>query len=212
MRQAMAAYVAALHAAYLDQAAHLPPGERAALPLIGAGSFTVVAVGARHLHVLGTTSALPAISGPEIELSNTDGELSWTLRFYDPVLIPELGLIDESDGPDSAAVRSILGIDDVVYHLSVSPGGGLSQHHAQHAGTALANTHSASSRDYENLRAWAPAKAQLIDEFATAQRVGLTAAANLLAREIAPTADLDSSDAAHLRASLVAALRPGVRL
>jgi hypothetical protein len=47
MRAALRSYVAALHHAYLDAAALLPPGERAALPLLRAGQLTVVAAAAR---------------------------------------------------------------------------------------------------------------------------------------------------------------------
>ncbi len=143
MRDAMASFVAALHGAYLDQARHLPVGEQGGLPLLRGSHLTVLAVGVRHLHVLATTSPLPAPHGPEVEISDEVEGLSWTLRFFDPVVAPDLGGIDESDGPRPDAVRQVLGVPDVVYHLSVSPGGGLTPHHAQHAGTGLANQHAA---------------------------------------------------------------------
>ncbi len=44
----------------------------------------------------------------------------------------------------------------MLYHLSVSPGGGLTGHHAQHAGTALVNEHAAATRDGASLRALLP--------------------------------------------------------
>ena len=210
MRAAMADYVAALHRAYLDQAAHLPPGERAELPLVAAGTFTVVAVGTRHLHVLATTAPLPRPIGQEVEIEGEDRGLTWTLRFFDPVLVPELAAIDESAGPDALAVRRAVGVADVVYHVSLAPGGGLSAHHAQHAGTGLANAHSSSVRDYEAMRELAPGRSELVDEFAAAQRLGLAIAARLLARELAPLSpSIDAADdAVSLRRAVLAALRP----
>ena len=210
----MADYVAALHAAYLDQAAHLTPGERAELPLISAGDFTVVAAGTRHLHVLATTSPLPAVAAPEVELPGFDRDLHWTLRFYDPVIVPELGLIDESDSARPRDVRSILGIADVVYHVSIAPGGGLSAHHAQHAGTGLANAHAAAIRDFEAMRSAAPAQHELIDELAVALRLGMPRAAELLARSISPSSDAvattPGTEATALRRAVLDALRQQV--
>src|SRR5206468_11966855 len=49
MRAALRGYVASLHHAYLGVAALLPPGERAALPLLRAGQVTVIVAAARHL-------------------------------------------------------------------------------------------------------------------------------------------------------------------
>ena len=100
MRQAMADYVRALHQAYLDAVATLPPAERARLPLITAGRVTVAAVGVRMLHVIGTVETLPAPRGPEVEIADSLDDLAWTLRFFDPVVVPALGLIDESQGAD----------------------------------------------------------------------------------------------------------------
>lgn len=210
----MADYVAALHGAYLDQADHLTPGERAAMPLLATGPITVVAVGTRYLHVLATTASLPRPQGPEVEVPGSDRGLEWTLRFYDPVLLPELGIINESDAPDLLAVRRALGIDDVLYHVSVAPGGGLSGHHAQHAGTGLANAHAAAARDYDGMRAWAPKQIDLIDEFAAAQRLGLRNAAHLLARQLAPhdAAVEFADDAVTLRRALLEALKPPAEL
>ncbi len=64
LREAMARFVSALHGAYLDQARLLPVGEQGQLPLLRADQLTVLAVGVRHLHVLGTTAPLPALTGP----------------------------------------------------------------------------------------------------------------------------------------------------
>ncbi len=220
MRAAMAGFVEALHQAYADQARHLAPGEAARLPLLTAEPLQVLAVAARHLHVIATTDALPPPQGPEVVLEGSldDGPvpLQWTLRFYDPVVLPELGLVDESAGPRPADVRRVLGITDVVYHVSVAPGGGLSPHHAQHAGTGLANSHSAAARDHESLREAARGREELADEFAVAQHLGLRHAAGLLAIAIVPTsssvavlAAQSDTDPVALRAAVLAALRPG---
>ncbi len=210
MRAAMADYVAALHRAYLDQGAHLTPGERAELPLVLAGEFSVLAVGTRHLHIVATTAPLPRPAGSEIEISAQDRDLTWTLRFFDATVLPELGILDETNGADALGVRRALGITDVVYHVSLAPGSGLSAHHAQHAGTGLANGHASSVRDYDGMRAWAPTRIELIDEFAAAQRLGLTTAARLLAHEISPH-DGDvaaATDAVTLRRAVLASLKP----
>ncbi len=213
MRQAMAGYVRATHQAYLDVAATLPAAERARLPLLAAGDVTVVAVGARSLHVLATTEALPPPSGPEVELADALGTLTWRLRFFDPVIVPELGLIDESDGPAPDRVRAALGIRTVVYHLSVPPGGGLSAHHAQHAGTGLGHAHAAAHRDFDTIEALAPAQATLVAEMRGAFVAGLPSAQVLLARAIAPTSaevaalPLPGTAPETTRRTLLAALR-----
>ena len=217
LRDAMASFVAALHGAYLDQARLLPVGEQGALPLLRADRLTVLAVGVRHLHVLATSSPLPAPQGPEVELEDSLPGLSWTLRFFDPVVVPALGLVDESAGPQPAEVRRVLGVPDVVYHLSVSPGGGLTPHHAQHAGTGLANQHAALFRDHEAIRAHAGARADLAEEYAVAERLGLHRAVRLLAQQLAPndaTVAAACSDASAgddvVRRALLASLRgPG---
>ena len=210
----MADYVAALHGAYLDQAAQLSPGERGELPLIRSGNFSVVAVGTRYLHVLATTTPLPTVVEPEVAVPGLDRDLTWTLRFYDPVIVPELGLIIEGDSADPRAVRGVLGIADVVYHVSIAPGGGLSGHHAQHAGTGLANAHAAAARDFETMRSVAPSQRDVIDEFAAAQRLGLHRAAELLAGDLAPLNDTVSAipgiDATALRRAVLEALRQHV--
>ena len=178
-------YVRALHHAYLGGARLLAPGERAALPLLAAAQVTVVVAAARHLHLIATTDRLPAPRGQEVaEPDELDG-LSWTVRFYDPVVLPELGMIGEQAGADPVAVRRALGISDVLYHLSVTPGGGLTAHHAQHAGTALVNEHAAAARDGESLRALLPGRADLVDELITAERLGLHQSLRLLAGVLA---------------------------
>lgn len=186
MRQAMADYVRALHQAYLDAVETLPPAERARLPLTSGTRITVAAVGVRMLHVLGTSEALPPPRGQEVEITGEIDDLAWTLRFFDPVITPALGLIDESAGPDYDEVRRALGIRTVVYHLAVPPGGSLTSHHALHAGTGLAHSHAAAARDFDALRAHAPGREVLVDEMQGASVAGLERAQVLLAQAIAP--------------------------
>lgn len=192
MREAMRHFVRALHRAYLDAAAMLPTAERGHLPLVAAERLTVVAVGAGHLHVLGTTHRLAAPEGMEVVVSDALPHLTWNLRFFDPVVVPQLVMIDESGGPRVHDVRRVLGIADVVYHLTVEPGSSLTEHHAQHAGTALAHQHAAAFRDHEEIRARSGRRVVEADELAVADRVGLRVAVGLLAERIAP----DDSDLA----------------
>jgi hypothetical protein len=216
MRAALRSYVAALHHAYLGVAALLPPGERAALPLLRAGEFTVVVAAARYLHVLATADPLPVPHGQEVAEHDTDGDgdLAWVVRFYDPVVLPALALVQEPGPPASGDVRRVIGITDVIYHLSVAPGGGLAPHHAQHAGTGLANQHAAAVRDADTLRAALRGREAIVDEFAVAERLGLHHAVRMLAAALAP----DNPDVARaaagdddtaIRRALVASARPG---
>jgi hypothetical protein len=214
MRAAMADFVTAVHEAYLSQARLLPPGERARLPLVATGAFTVVAAGARNLHVLATTESLPAPRAPEVATGGALEDLTWQLRFYDPVVLPGLGLIDESAAARPEEVRRVLGVAAVIYHLVVQPGAQLTPHHALHMGTALANTHAARSRDIDAVRAHAPRAAELVDELAGALVAGLPRAAALLAAAIAPhdaaVGDLargPAPDPAAVLAALLAAVR-----
>jgi hypothetical protein len=216
MRSAMASYVEALHIAYLDIARLLPPAERTRLPLLTAGPLTVVAAAARHLHVIATTDRLPAPSGPEVELDGELPDLRWTLRFLDPVVLPELGLLDESISPKAADVRRVIGIGNIVYHLSVAPGGGLTAHHASHAGTGLANQHAAAHRDFDALRHLAKGRELLIDEMAVASQLSLHNAVRALALLVSPhepqlAADCSDpmADDVKIRRSLLATFAPG---
>ncbi len=210
-RAQLRGFVLALHQAYLGAARLLAPGERAALPLLAAQRITVVVAAARHLHVVATTDRLPAPRGQEVEETDELDGLRWSVRFYDPVVLPELGLIDEPGTPAPALVRRVLGISAVLYHLSVIPGGGLTPHHAQHAGTALANEHAARARDGETLRSLLPGKQDLVDEFVTAERLGLHHSLRLLAGALAgddprvAEAVAQPDDAAVRRAVLAAA-------
>lgn len=180
----MADYVAAVHRAYLEAAAPLSPGERGRLPLIGAGEFTVAAVGARNLHVIGTQDVLPDPAGPEIAIPGQEGDLRWTVRFFDPVVLPALGLIDDTTPGSAERIRDLLGLSGIVYHLTVPPGGGLSAHHALHAGTGLAHSHAAAARDYDSLMQLLPTSAPLVREMRAADAAGLAASTLLLARAI----------------------------
>jgi hypothetical protein len=215
MRAAMAGYVRGVHRAYLDAAAQLPPAERARLPLLAAGRLTVAAVGTANLHVLGTTEALPAPVGAEVEVTEDLDGLAWSLRFFDPVVLPGLGLVDESAAPQPAEVRRLLGVRTYVYHLVVPPGGQLTGHHAGHAGTGLAHAHAAGARDLEAIRAHARGREDLVDELAGATVAGLPRAQALLAMAIAPTdptvrevASVANPDVEALRRALLAAVRP----
>jgi hypothetical protein len=213
MRRAMADYVRALHQAYLDAAAPLPPGERGRLPLVSADDVTVLAVGTRYLHVLATRDLIPPPTGPEVEVQDHLDGLTWRLRFFDPVVVPALGLIDESEGPRPDLVQEVLGVRTVVYHLTVSPGGGLTPHHALHAGTGLAHTHAAAARDFDTIRHLAGGTDALVAEMRGAEVAGLPRAQLLLARAIAPGCtelsemDVSQVDPVHVRRTLLSYLR-----
>ena len=215
MRQAMAGYVRAVHQAYLDAAVGLPAAEQARLPLLAAGDVTVLAVGARNLHVIATTEALPAPQGQEVELVDTLGPLTWRLRFFDPVIVPALGLVDESTEPQPQLIREVLGVRTVAYHLSVPPGGGLTAHHALHAGTGLAHAHAAAHRDFDSIAELANGREDLVAEMRGALVAGLASAQLLLAREIAPTSstlvdmDVHDVDPVVVRRALLTDLRGG---
>ena len=200
MRKAVASYVEGIHRAYLTQAATFPPAVQGRLPLLSAGRLTVAAVGARNLHVLATGEALGPLRGQEVELTGELEGLAWTLRFYDPVVVPALGLIDESEGPASEAVRGALGIATVVYHVVTQPGSGLTGHHAGHVGSSLASQHSAAARDFDRLRDRARGREALVDEMEGASVAGLARAQVLLARAIRPhDKALDEAVEASLR-------------
>jgi hypothetical protein len=64
MRRLARDYVWALHSTYLEQVRHLPPGDRASLPLIAARD--VVAAAAHDLHLVAISGALPHPVGSEV--------------------------------------------------------------------------------------------------------------------------------------------------
>lgn len=191
MRAAVADYVTALHRSYLAQADMFAPAVRGAMPLLaGRGSstppLTVAAVGARNLHLLATREGLGPLRGQEVELAGALPGLEWSLRFYDPVVTPALGLIDERDVPAYAEVKHALGVTTVAYHVVAQPGSGLTPHHAGHVGSGLAAQHSAAARDFETIRSRVRGREGLVDELVGAATAGLPRAQALLARAIAP--------------------------
>lgn len=189
IRNAVAGYVTGIHESYLAQIATFPPAVQGAMPLMMAGPFVVAAVAVRHLHIIATTESLGPLRGPEVEvpgLAGESAELAWRIRFFDPVVLPPLGLINESAEPALADVRGVLGISTVLYHLTAGPGSTFNRHNAAHVGTGLANAHSAVARDFETIRQRASGREDLVDELAGASRAGLRRAQALLAATIAP--------------------------
>lgn len=207
MRELVRDYVRAVHTTYLDHVQHLPPAERGGLPLVAAGDLTVVAAAARRLHLVATTDPLPAPSGPEVELVDEHVGVRWRVRFYDPSVLPELGVLDE-DPPD--VVRRVLGISDTVYHLTVAIGGGLSGHHASHSGVALANQHAQVGRDLERIRRALPRQREVVDELGICARLGLDRATALLAADLT-SGRVGAESGAPAAASLDAVLRDTTR-
>lgn len=185
MRSLVGDYVRTVHQAYATQARTQPPAVRSRMALLDV-AFTVVAVGVRNLHVIATRETLPAPTGQEVEVTDQVEGVSWSLRFYDPVVLPALGFIDESTAPAPELVRRALGITTHIYHLIVQPGSQLTAHHAGHAGSGLANAHVAEARDFESIRAAAKGREILVDEMEGAAMAGLPRAQALLAREVAP--------------------------
>ena len=199
MRTAVARYVEEIHRAYVAQALTFPAAVRGRMPLLAPGPLTVAAVGARNLHVLATRDSLGPVRGPEVELAGSVEGLSWTVRFFDPVVLPELSLIDESEGPAFGEVRHALGVSTVVYHFVASPGSGLSAHNAAHVGTGLAGGHSAAARDFETIRSRVRGREELVDEMAGAAAAGLVRAHAMLAAAIVPRNAALSALAAEAR-------------
>ena len=213
MRAALADYVTAVHGAYMARAELLAPAEQGRLPLLASGRFAVAVAAARDLHVIATAQSLGPLREPMVEHEGEVGGLAWRLRFYDAVVLPELGLIAQTGEAAQAAVRRALGVATTLYHLIAPPGSDLGGHHATHVGTALAGSDSSVLRDLELLRRHV-GRGWLVDELDGALTAGLPHAASLLAREIAPgdarvaaLAAADDVDLEALRAALVAAVR-----
>jgi hypothetical protein len=213
MRQAMADYVRTVHQAYVSAAESQPPAVRGRMPLLAA-PFTVVAAGVQNLHVIATRERLARPTGPEVEVEDQVDGIEWTLRFYDPVVLPALGVIDEHTAPAGDRVRRSVGITTHLYHLIVQPGSQLTGHHAGHAGAGLANAHAAEARDFEAIRARARGQESLVEEMEGAALAGLMRAQALLAREIAPDDEQvqalvagSDPDPAALRRAVLDALR-----
>jgi hypothetical protein len=199
MREAVAHYVSEIHRAYIAQAMMFPAAVRGGMPLLAPGPLTVAAVGVRNLHLLATRDLLGPVRGPEVEVPGSVEGLSWTLRFFDPVVLPSLALVDESSAPAFGEVRHALGVTTVVYHFVASPGSGLSAHNAAHVGTGLAGGHSAVARDFETIRSRVRGREDLVDEMAGAAAAGLVRAHAMLASAIAPRCAALSDLAASAR-------------
>ncbi len=213
MRAAVAGYVHEIHRSYLAQALTFPAAVRGRMPLLAGGPVHVAAVGTRNLHVIGTVESFGPLQGEEVELPGELDGLRWTLRFFDPVVVPALGLVDESGGPAFDEVRHTLGLSTVLYHFVAEPGAGLSAHQASHVGTGMANSHSAVARDFETIRSRVRGRESLVDEMAGAARAGLPRAHALLAATIAPRDDdlaalarEDSPDPDTVRKALLASV------
>lgn len=211
MRAAVAGYVHEIHRAYVDQAMTFTPGVRGRMPLLAAGGFTVAAVGVRKLHLLGTVESFGPLLDPEVAVDGEFRGVGWQLRFFDPVVVPALALVDESQGPAFDEVRRALGVNTVIYHFVAGEGAGLSAHNATHVGTGLANGHSAVARDFETIRSRARGREALVDELAGAAQAGLPRAQALLARAIAPynadvaqACDSEPPDPEEIRKALLA--------
>lgn len=189
MRRAVAGYVREVHRSYAAQALTFPPGVRGRMTLMNGGRLTVVAVGVRNLHLLATSESLGPLQGPEVSLADEVEGLAWDLRFYDPVVLPSLGLLDESAAPAFDDVRRALGVTTVIYHVVAQPGSGLSAHQASHVGTGLANGHSSAARDFDTIRSRVRGREALVDELAGAAAAGLVRAQALLAKAIVPYDD-----------------------
>lgn len=210
MRQAVAGYVEAVHAAYLDHARSLAPALRARLPLVAAGTFRVAAVAGRELHLVATEEPLAGAAREGATTPGQVGPLRWTLCFYDPSVLPGLGdpVLTQYD------VRRLLGIATTMYHLVVPVGSTLEAHRAAHTGVGLAAAHAAEASALEALRTAFPDRLRLVDELIGAARAGLTRAEALLAHQLLPTdealsrlASEDDPDPAAVRGALVAACR-----
>lgn len=211
LRASMADYVRNVHAAYLRVASTHPPAVQGGLELLVA-PFTVVAAGARNLHVIATGQSLAVPRGQEVAWEQEQDGMEWTLRFLDPVVLPALAGAEGTEGADPAGVRRVIGIGSHHYHLVVRPGSDLTSHHATHAGTGLANAHLAAARDYEAIRAHAGGDAGLVDELAAADAAGLTGAHGLVACALAPWSDSvkaasRAGDRKEVRRALLTALR-----
>lgn len=181
LRASLTAYVAALHQAYLDGVRDVTPAEAARLPLCRE-PFTVAIVGTRHLHVIALVDRLPEPTGPEVVIEDSLPGMQWSVRFFDPVVLPSLAVISEPDGPDPQAVREALGIASVLYHLALPPGSGLTPHHALHAGTGLVHAHLVRDREYTRIREAFPDHHRLIAQMRSADEIGLDIATSALAQ------------------------------
>lgn len=210
MRQSVAGYVEAVHAAYLDAARALAPATCARLPLLAAGRFWVAAVAAGALHIVATQETLAPAGHHGASVDGRAGPLRWTLCFYDPSVLPSLAV----GGLGQREVRGALGITTTLYHLVVPAGTTLEAHRALHTGVGLAGAHGAEAQTLATLRQAFPGRAALVDELEGATRAGLVRAQALLAHRLMPAdaslarlAHDDDPDPAAVRDALSAASR-----
>jgi hypothetical protein len=220
MRSAVADYVREVHAAYLRQARLLPPAVQGRLPLLDGAPLHVAAIGTRYLHLVATREALGGGSrGDVVTVDGEAGPIRWRLHYYDPVVVPGLGLVDERDGPAFAEVRAAIGLRTHLYHLTLRPPADLAAHHAGHTGTGLAGAHAAASRDFDTIRrSVGPDRTGLAEELEGACLAGLARAAGLVARQLVPgNPDVEAAagppssgapDLDALRRTVLAAVRP----
>jgi hypothetical protein len=137
LRGALVEYVRAVHAAYVDVAAHRET-DPALLPL-AQGPFTVAIAAADQLHLVATRDPLPATRPHEQPVDDEIAPLHWQVRFLDVTVVPELAVVSAED--PGHGVLEVLGIGASLYHLVVNPAASLDGHQAMHAGTGLANAH-----------------------------------------------------------------------
>ena len=156
MRRAAAQFIAAVHASYLGESAALTPADRARLSLLSAGPFSVAAVGTRYLHVIASTEDLAPLGPREASIEDSRPPLSWVTRFYDPVVLPSLGELDEAGGPAIGGVRRALGVRTVLYHY-----------------TRVFSAHQAAIGEFEAIRRLVPGQDDLISEMEAAGAAGL---------------------------------------
>lgn len=220
MRAAVADYIREVHAAYLRTIASHPAAVQGRMPLLAPEPLSVAAIGARHLHLVATRERLgDAARGTIASVAGEVGPIRWTVHFYDPSVVPALGLIDERDEPASGAVREAIGIRTHVYHVTLRPPADLAPHHAGHTGAGLAGAHAQAAREFATIARLMPLREGLANEFEGASVQGLPLAAGMLARALAPRDEgvaeaagpegTGPADLTKLRKAVLAALLPG---
>lgn len=219
MRSAVADYVREVHAAYLRTIGTHAAAVQGRMPLLSPEPLSVAAVGARYLHLIATRERLgDGARGTIASVAGEAGPIRWTVHFYDPSVVPALGLLDERDGPAADAVREAIGLRTHLYHLTLRPPADLAAHHAGHTGAGLAGAHAQAAREFDAVARSMPLRTALANEFEGASVAGLPIAAALLARAIAPydasvtaaagPAGTAPTDLAGLRKAVLAAVRP----
>jgi len=172
MRAALRSYVAALHPRLPGRGALLP-ARRAGRRCRCCGPATSRSWWRRPA----TCTSWPRPTAARATRPGSPGALAPTATWPGPSgsttrsCSLALALVEEARPSRAGDVQRVIGITDVIYHLSVAPGGGLAPHHAQHAGTGLANQHAGRpSATADTLRAAMRGQEALVDEFAVAER------------------------------------------